>query len=161
MHFQGLEDIREKPHARERLHLVDAHRHLPRIDARLEQLGGDPEALRIRAGVPERARVGEDAGVDALGGVAADRVPQALDDLVGEDAHRGRVRIDIVHVAEGLGGDVVIEVEHLSAARSGRHVGAEAIDSARIGDHGDVVGSLLRQGPRHFGCATQELEIIG
>src|SRR5438105_8325632 len=119
--LQGLQHLGEQLHARERLLLVDAHGHLPGIDARLEQLGGDAQAFRIGGGVPEAARVGEDAGVDALRGLARDRMTQALDDLVGEDAHRRRVRIDVVQVAEGLGGDVVIEVEQLPPARRRRH----------------------------------------
>src|SRR5260370_25654779 len=81
VHFQRAEHLGQQAHARQRLLLVDPHRHLPGIDARLEQLGGDAEALRVRARVTEGTGVGEDAGVEALGGLAADGVAQALEDL--------------------------------------------------------------------------------
>ena len=127
----------------------------------LEQVGGDAQAFRIGRRVPEAPRVGEDARVDALGRVAAERMPQPLDDLVRQDADRSRLGIDVVQVAERLGGDVVIEVEQHAPPRRRRHVGAQPIGAPRVGSHGHVVRRVRRKRLGDAVGAGEEAEVVG
>src|SRR5438105_9849367 len=159
--LQGGQHLRKELHAGERLLLVDPDRHLPRIYPVLEKLGRHPQALRVGGRVPEAAGVGEDAGVDADRGIAAQRVTESLDDLVGEDADARGVGIDVVDVAERLGGEVVIEVEQDPAAGRRRDVGAEAIARPRVGRHGDVEGVVRGDLAAHLLGSGKEAEVVG
>ena len=160
MDLERGEDLGEQVHAREGLLLVHAYRHLPRLDSCLDQLGGDPQALGIRARVPEASRVGKDAGIDALRGVLGEGPAQRADDLVREDAYRGGVRIDVVHVPERLRRDVMIQVEEHAAAIRLRDVGPQPVESACVGHHRDVEGGARGQRLRHLGRSAQEAEVV-
>src|SRR5205807_5135957 len=71
------------------------------------------------------------------------------------------VRIYVVHVTEGLGGDVVVEVQEHAPPVRRRHVRTEAIVGARIGRDRHVEGSSGGQRLFHLGGPTQEAEVVG
>ena len=159
--LQSRKHFGEELHARERLLLVDPDGHLPRVDAVLEKLGRDAQALRIGRGVPEAAGVGEDARVDADRGVAAQRMPEPLDDLVGEDADARGLGIDVIDVAERLGGEVMVQIDQDSAARRLRDVRPQAIARSGIRRDGHVERLGRADLAANFPRSRQEAEVVG
>src|SRR4051812_5710366 len=159
--LQGPEHLREELHPRERLLLVDPHGHLPRVDPVLEKLRGHPQALRIRRRVPEASGVGEDARIDADGGVPAEGMPEPTDDLVGEDADARGLGIDVIDVAERLRRQVMVEVQQDPAARTGGHVRTEPVARPGIGRDGDVEGVVRGELAAHPVRSGKEAEVVG
>ena len=65
------------------------------VDARLDELGRQPQRLRRRVRVLEAARVGDERDVERLGDLRRQRDVELAQEVADDLAGRGRVRDDV------------------------------------------------------------------